>query len=74
MKIINYISNLRYSFDDDFRMAWYYIDPFLKYTVNDNDFCADMPHDLMQYQVDGCPFISMGFRMYMQSIAIRLKG
>ena len=72
MKIINYISNLKYSFDNELSMAWYYIDLFGRCTY-ENDMEYD-PSWYMQYQVDGTPFIGMGFKSYMKSILIRLKG
>ena len=41
---------------NEFKMLWYFIDPFLKYQDSFDQ------SDYMQYQVDGTPFVSMGFK------------
>ena len=72
MKIINYISNIKYSFKHELSLSWYYMDLFHKCTYeNEMEYDPSWYH---QFQIDGTPFIGMGFKSYMKSIAIRLKG
>ena len=72
MKITNYFTNLKYSFNDEFRMAGWYIDLFRKHTF-ENDLEYD-PSWHMQFIIDGTPYIGMGLKLYFKSVLIRLKG
>ena len=72
MKIAEYISHLRYSFKYELSMAWFYMDLFHKIT-HENEMEYD-PSWYHQFQIDGTPFFGMGFKSYMKSILIRLKG